>query len=584
MNKIPCTMVDLRKAPTWTLTVLLLALVGCDSALQSTLAPASAAGAASPVSDAYVFGQADLAAAEAITADRMRRVIAELASDRYEGRAPGSAGDQLTQRFLSAELQGLGLQPGGDDGGWLQRVPLVGLKSESPAQWSFHGSATSADLARGTDFIAVSGVQAASASLVDAELVFVGYGIEAPEYQWDDFKGSDLRGKVLVMLNNDPDWDEALFAGTTRLYYGRWSYKYESAARQGAAGAIIIHTPASAGYPWQVVQTSWGGEQFQLQAGDEPRLQVSAWVTEAAAARLLTLAGHDLAALQAQARDRNFRPVPLGLTTSLQLTNTLSRQESANVIGVLPGSDPALAHEVVVFTAHHDHLGLVPAETPGEDRVYNGALDNASGVAQVLAMASAFTALPEPPRRSIMFNFVAAEEQGLLGSRYYAEHPTYAPGRIAANINVDGVAIWGRSRDLTLIGFGKSSLDAVVTEVARLQGRVVTDDQFPDRGSFYRSDQFNFAKIGVPAVYADTGTDILGQPPGWGADRINHYNDVDYHQPSDELTADWNFEGAVEDGQLLFLVGLRVANETALPRWKAGDEFEAVRLRALQAP
>jgi len=415
----------------------------------------------------------------------------------------------------------------------------------------------------------------------NSELVFVGYGIEAPEYDWNDFKGRNLQGKMLLMLNNDPDWDPALFEGETRLYYGRWVYKYESAARQGAAGAIIIHTTASAGYPWQVVQTSWAGKQFELPASGEPRIAVKGWLTEAAAADLLEFAGLNLVSLVSAAQSREFVPVPLGITTSIAFANRLVRTTSANVLGLLPGSDSELSREAVVITAHHDHLGVGQPDT-SDDRIYNGARDNGAGLAQVLAIARAIAELPSAPRRSTLVNFVGAEEQGLLGSEYYAEHPTFAPGRIAANINYDGGNIWGRTRDVTYIGKGKSSMDAIVDSIAARQGRVVKPDQFPDRGSFYRSDQFNFAKIGVPALFLNTGTDFVGRDADWGRTQVNDYVANRYHQPGDELTPQWNFEGMEEDARIGFWTALTIANAQELPAWNPGDEFEAARLKALR--
>lgn len=560
----------------------LLLLGACsDPAAPGSESPAAPAATAPAVATA--FAADELAAADTITGEDLRAVVAEIADDRYQGRGPGSVGDILARQYLIAQMTALGLQPGGENGSWEQPFALVGVNAVQPPVWLFSGNDNSLQLLQHEDYIATSGVQAPTAEIRDAEVVFVGYGIEAPEYQWDDFKDVDLTGKVLLMLNNDPDWDPALFGGDTRLYYGRWNYKYESAARQGAAGAIIIHTAPSAGYPWQTVQTSWTGEQFELPDEGAPRIQVRGWVTEDAAAKLVALADQQLPALIEQAKQRDFRPVPLGVTTSLLLNTTVSSTTSANVIGVLPGSDATLSREAVIYTAHHDHLGMSePTGVPGEDLIYNGALDNASGVAQVLRIAAAFTALPQPPRRTIAFNFVGAEEQGLLGSQYYAAHPTFAPGRIAANINLDGGAIWGRMRDLTFIGYGKSSLDAVVEEVARFQQRTVTPDQFPDRGYFYRSDQFNFARIGVPALYLDGGTDIIGQPQGWGEEQLNRFTNVDYHQTSDELTDSWNFDGMVQDAQANFFVGLRIANAPAMPVWNAGDEFEAARLQALQ--
>jgi hypothetical protein len=525
---------------------------------------------------------AEQIATAAITADLMRDIVREISDDKYEGRGPGSRGDVAAREFLIGEMAALGLEPGAADGGWEQAFELVGLTADQPPEWTFENDAGAMILKQWDDFIVSSGVQANRAEVVDAEVVFVGYAIEAPEYDWNDFKDHDLNGKVLMIVNNDPDWDPDLFAGETRLWYGRWDYKYLSAARQGAVGAIIIHTQPSAGYPYQVVQTSWTGEQFELAAADEPRLQVEAWVTEDVARSLVDMAGLDLDALREAADNRDFEPVPLGITTSIGMDVNMNRVESANILGLLPGSDPGLKDEVVIYTAHHDHLGI---GTPNEsgDVIYNGAMDNASGVAQVLAMAKALKGLPDAPRRSMLFALVGAEEQGLLGSLYYANNPTFAPGRITANLNYDGGNIWGHTHDVTYIGLGKSSIDQIVTAIASEQGRVVKPDQFADRGYFYRSDQFSFAKIGVPAMYLDTGTDFVDRPEGWGREQVNHYTDVHYHQPSDEYDDSWNFDGMIADAMLGFWVGLGIANADDMPQWNEGDEFEAARLEALEA-
>jgi Zn-dependent M28 family amino/carboxypeptidase len=522
-----------------------------------------------------------LRAAGAISRGALEAPIRMLASDLFEGRGPASRGDELTRLYLENEMRELDLEPAAADGTFQQKFEMVGITSRVPAEWHFSaGGAKKLTLAWSKEFIAGSGVQSPAAAVRDSELVFVGYGIQAPEYNWDDFKGVDLRGKTLVFLNNDPDWDPKLFEGERRLYYGRWSYKYESAARQGAAGAIIIHTVPSAGYPWRVVQTSWSGEQFELPARDEPRIQLKAWITEKAAADLFRAGGHDLEKLVASARSRKFKPVPLRLTTTLEFENALTRVETANVLGLLRGSDEQLRDEVVVYTAHHDHLGIGEPDENG-DTIYNGALDNATGVAQLLAIARAFTSLETPPRRSVLFLFVGAEEQGLLGSAYYAAHPTFHPGKIAANINFDGGNVWGRTRDLTLIGHGKSTLDEVATRYATMQGRVVKPDQFPDRGFYYRSDQFSFAKIGVPALYFDSGTDFHDHEGEWGRARAEEFEKDHYHQPSDEFDESWTFDGMIEDAQIGFYAGLEIANSDQMPSWRPGDEFEATRARAL---
>lgn len=538
---------------------------------------------ASPVDATEAGGNpsAEQAALE-ITDDYMRSIIVEISDDRYEGRGPGSKGDAMARTYLAGRMEELGLEPGAENGSWQQPFDLVGINAQQPDSWTFDGHGKTLTLKQWDQFIVGSGVQKERAVIDNAELVFVGYAMQAPEYDWDDFKGMDLSGKVLLIMNNDPDWDPELFAGETRLWYGRWDYKYLSAARQGAVGAIIIHTSPSAGYPFQVVQTSWTGVQFELPAADEPRAQVNGWVTEDTARELVAMAGHDLEALREAAYNRDFKPVPLGITTSLAMDVDITRVESANILGLIPGSDPELRDEVVVYTAHHDHLGI---GTPNEDgdAIYNGAFDNATGVAQTMAIAKAIKALPEAPRRSILINLVGAEEQGLLGSEYYAANPTFAPGKIAANINYDGGNVWGHTHDVTFIGLGKSTIDEIATMVAKEQGRIVKPDQFSDKGYFYRSDQFSFAKIGVPAMYLDTGTDFIDRPPEWGREQQNHYTEVNYHQPSDEYDPSWNLDGMIQDALLGYWTGLAIANADEMPTWAPGDEFEAARLEALRA-
>jgi Zn-dependent M28 family amino/carboxypeptidase len=545
--------------------------------------PAASAELESPVA-VEVAGGNPLAesASRQIEGEYMRGIIKEISDDRYEGRGPGSRGDEAARKYLVERMVELGLDPGAEDGGWEQPFDLVGVNATQPETWTFAGHDRSMTLKQWDQFIAGSGVQEDRAEISEAEVVFVGYGIQSPEYDWDDYKGVDLHGKVLLMMNNDPDWDPDLFAGETRLWYGRWDYKYLSAARQGAAGAIIIHTSPSAGYPFQVVQTSWTGVQFELPAGDEPRSQINAWITEESARDLVAMAGLNLEELREAAYNRDFEPVPLGITTSIAMDIAIDRVQSANILGLIPGNDPVLKGEVVVYTAHHDHLGI---GTPNEDgdAIYNGAFDNATGVAQVLAIAKALKALPQAPRRSVLINLVGAEEQGLLGSEYYAANPTFEPGKIAANINYDGGNIWGHTHDVTFIGLGKSTIDEIAKMIAEEQGRVVKPDQFADKGYFYRSDQFSFAKIGVPAMYLDTGTDFVDRPPEWGREQQNHYTEVNYHQPSDEYDPSWTFEGMVDDALLGFWTGLAIANADKKPTWNPGDEFEAARLEALKA-
>jgi Zn-dependent M28 family amino/carboxypeptidase len=531
---------------------------------------------------AFVFADeaADRAAAGEIDEPVLRSHIRFLAHDLLEGRGPGSRGDLLAQAYIATQFEGLGLVPAGENG-WLQPVPLVGVATRCPPVISFWKGRDSVELKYYDDYIATAGMPAEKTGFKDAEVVFVGYGMIAPEFGWNDYKGADLKGKVLLMMNNDPEGDPELFAGKRRLYYGRWDYKYAMAAQQGAAGAIIIHTTPSAGYPYQVVQTSWSGEEFELRTGDEPRLQMRGWVTEDAARRVVSLAGRDLDELRADAESRDFHPVPLGATLSMELTASVRESNTANVLGLLKGSDPEKAGEMVVYMAHHDHLGFATERDERGDNICNGAVDNASGVAALLSIAKAYASLPERPARSILFAAVGAEEQGLLGSKYLAANPPTAAGNLAAVLNIDGVNIFGRTRDVNVIGLGKSNLDEHVERVAKEQSRVVTPDHFPDRGYYYRSDQFSLAKIGVPGVYLHSGIDVIGKPEGWGRQQKEEWVEKVYHQPSDEYRDDWRLDGAVEDIQLLFHVGLAVARQDELPAWTPGDEFEAARKKAL---
>ncbi len=515
------------------------------------------------------------AATEAIDQSTLRGHIRFLADDLLEGRGPGSRGDGLTQLYFATQFQTLGLKPAASDGSWLQPVPLVGVRTHAPAEVTFHRGDKSVSLKSVDEFVSTIGQPIDKAAIEEAEIVFVGYGIEAPEYDWDDYKDVDLRGKVLLMMNNDPSGDPDLFEGRRRLYYGRWDYKYEIAARKGAAGAIIIHTTPSAGYPWQVVQTSWSGEEFELRGADGPRMQLKAWATEDAARKIVTLAGHDLDKLRESAESREFHPVPLGTQFSIELTADVRHQDTANVLGILEGSDPQRNKEVVIYMAHHDHLGLGVERDERGDNIYNGAVDNAAGAAALLAIANAYTRLEKRPARSILFAAVGAEEQGLLGSEHFAADPPIAPGLMAAVINIDGTNIIGRTHDVNVIGYGKSNLDGIVQSAAKRQHRIVTPDPFPDRGYYYRSDQFSLAKIGVPGVYLHSGVNVVGKPAGWGKAELERWVEEIYHQPSDEYREDWDLEGAIEDIRLLFQVGREVADQAEMPAWNAGDEFEA---------
>jgi len=520
------------------------------------------------------------AAANQIDEASLRGPIRFLADDLLEGRGPGTTADNMTQLYLSTQFESLGYQPAARDSTWVQRVPMVGVTTKCPPILSILHDQQSLELKFFDDYIANCAEPKESISIKDAELVFVGYGIQAPEFQWDDYKGQDVRGKILVMMNNDPENDPDVFAGKRRLYYGRWSYKYEIAAKLGAVGAIIIHTTPSAGYPFTVIQTSWTGEEFELEDTKGPKLSMKSWVTEEAARRIFAQAGLELDRLRDQAQQRDFQPVSLGSRMSIELSSQVRKKETGNVLGVLEGSDEKRKEEYIVLMAHHDHLGLAESRDQNGDNIYNGAIDNASGTATLLSLAKAFASMPVRPRRSIVVAAVGAEEQGLLGSSYLAAHPPISPEKISALINVDGLNHLGRSWDVHLIGAGKSSLDSIVESVAKFQGRVVTPDIFPDRGSYYRSDQCSMAKIGIPGVYLQTGTNIRDKPMGWGKEQLDRWIEVHYHQRSDEYDPKWDLHGAVEDAQLLFYVAWLASDAPTMQNWRPGDEFEQYRKKA----
>ena len=522
---------------------------------------------------------AERAATSRITAAEISGHIRFLSDDLLEGRKPGARGDEVAIKYLAAQLETMGFKPGGENGTFIQPVPLIELKVDAPKEVTFRAGdkalALRANIGLEEDLAINPNTHAAEARLQDAPVVFAGYGIVAPEYGWDDYKDVDVRGKVVVLMNFNPP-----FKGEgVRLWYGRWDYKYLTAAAHGAAGALIIHTTASAGYPWQVVATSNTGTRQTLPPEENDKfMQFQGWISEPAAMKLAQLGGQDLDKLRAAALSKDFKPQPVGSTLSLEMPVHKQVIQSANIIGILPGTDPKLKEEAVLYTAHHDHLGAVTPVPPATDGIFNGALDNASGCATVLTIARAATAAP--PRRSLIFAFVTAEEQGLLGSEYLAKHPPIPAGRIAVDINLDSVNRLGKTTDLGDVGFGKSTADDYVRKAAAEQGRAVHGDPHPDRGFFYRSDQFSLARVGVPSIYVKGGPDYLGRPKGWGEERMLDYQNHHYHQPSDEYHGDWDLSGAVQDAQLQLLVGLRIANAPSMPRWLPGDEFEAARKTA----
>ena len=524
-----------------------------------------------------------------ITESALRADIQFLADDLLEGRQPGSRGDRLAQKYIAAQFKLVGLQPvlGGNaesDEGWAQPVPLVGVTTGASEQLTFRNADRGLTLQSYSDYVLTSGLPNEKSTIENAEVLFVGYGIQAPEYDWDDFKGVDVKGKILLVMNNDPANDPQLFEGSRRLYYGRWDYKYAKAAELGAAGMFIIHTDSSAGYPFQVVQTSWSGEQMALDGASTDRLPIEGWMTEKASRKLTELSGKDLDQLRSAAESRSFRPVPLGTTVSIKTTNRVRKRSTANVLGLLPGRDRQLKDQWLVITAHHDHIGI--SETRGErgDNIYNGAVDNASGVGVMLSLARAMASLPpeERPKRSVLFAAVGAEEQGLLGSEYLGKNPPVPAGRLAAVINIDGINTLGQTKDAVVIGKGKSDLDEIVERIAGWQNRTVVPDRFPDKGYYYRSDQFSLAKVGVPGLYLGTGTQVIGKPDGWGEQRLREWTENIYHQTSDEYDPNWNLGGAIQDAHLMFYVAMEIANQPNLPAWVPGDEFEAARKAALK--
>lgn len=529
-------------------------------------------------------GATDLAAAGTITSEGVLQHVRVLASDRFEGRAPATEGERLTVEYLSEQFRKMGLAPGNPDGSYVQNVPLVGITGSRTASLTAGGKRMRMRFP--DDYVTVSRRFAPSVGVKDSELVFVGYGVVAPEYGWDDYKGVDVRGKTLVMLVNDPavtdpadpaQLDSAMFNGKAMTYYGRWTYKYEIASEKGAAAVLIIHETGPAGYPYEVVSGSWGHEDFDIDRadGNQSRVGVEGWITEERARMLFKLSGQSFDALKQAATRRDFTPVILPAKINLTVRNRVRRVKSKNVIARLEGSDPARRDQYVVYTAHWDHLGRDP--TRSGDQIFNGALDNATGTAGLLELARAFRALPTPPRRSVLFLAVTAEEKGLLGSRWYATNPLYPLERTVAAINMDGLNQWGRTSDMVVIGKNQSTLEDVLAATVALQGRVLVPDPESQKGYFYRSDHFEFAKVGVPALYAEGGTVYRGRPDGFSQQKRDEYTMNDYHKVSDEIKPDWDLSGGVEDLQLLFHVGRQVADTDAIPQWKPGSEFKARR-------
>ncbi len=501
--------------------------------------------------------------------------VRTLSSDEFEGRAPGSIGERATTTYLKDQFERLGLSPG-NNGSFFQRVQMVETTALPGSALSITVGGTTQNLKIGTD--AVLGTRTAKTEITadDSELVFVGYGVVAPEADWNDYEGLDVKGKTVVILVNDPGFlrgDETLFKGRAMTYYGRWTYKFEEAARQGALGALIVHDTEPAAYGWDVVRNSWSGVQFDLTPADdpEPRLDFQGWLSDDAATKLFAAAGQDLAALKLRADARGFVAQPLNATVDVTLTSSIAYKASENVVAVLPGASNA--NEAVLYMAHWDHLGKHEGE-PG-DNIYNGAIDNATGVAGVLEIAEAMVAQEPAPARSVIFLVPTLEESGLLGSRYFVAHPTMPLTGIKAVINMDAMFVGGRTANVGVVGSGQSNLEDALAEAIAPQDRVITPEATPEKGFYFRSDHFNFARRGVPALYAKSGNDLRDGGAAAGDAMARDYVDNRYHKPGDEFDPAWTFEGTIEDLQALYAVGLRVAAGEFEPAWRDDSEFKA---------
>jgi Zn-dependent M28 family amino/carboxypeptidase len=536
-------------------------------------APAAAESAA-PVQD-HAFDSA-------IRADDIAAHIRVLASDAFEGRAPGGRGEALTVDYIRTQFERIGLQPGNGDS-WVQTVPMVETTADSSTALGItYADGTSETLDFGSEMVIGTTSGEPQVRIEDSEIVFLGYGVQAPETDWNDYS-IDVRGKTVVVLVNDPGFasgDPALFQGERMTYYGRWSYKFEEAARQGAAAALVVHADAAAGYGWNVVQNSWSGAQFNLPASIDPapRLPAEGWISGEVAERLFAKSGHDFAALREAAGKRGFKPVPLGARMSTTINSTIREGESRNVLGLLPGSERT--DEVIVYMGHWDHLGMNP-ELEG-DQIYNGAIDNATGIAGLFEIAEQFVA-GERPKRSILFLAVTLEESGLLGSKYYTTNPVLPLEKTVAAINMDALYPVGPTRDFVVVGRGNSELEDVLEPIATEQGRVLTPESAPEKGFYYRSDHFNFAKAGVPALYAKGGIDHVEHGTAHGKAWSDDYGANRYHQPADEFDPGWDLSGMVQDMEALYQVGRQLADGETWPNWYEGNEFRAARDASAEA-
>jgi Zn-dependent M28 family amino/carboxypeptidase len=522
--------------------------------------------------DGRSSGDSDATFSPGITEADVSAHVKVLASDRFEGRAPGSMGEQRTADYLIQQFERIGLQPA-NRGSWLQAVPYVQatLQHADQAKLVIDGGKDKSELAFGSDMVVGSPANEQHAEIKDSSIVFVGYGVDDPDQQWNDYAGLDLKGKTVVMLVNDPGWssqDPMLFKGRELTWYGHWASKFEAAARRGAAAAFIVHDAEAAGYPWKVVQTGWSDPQFSLPTSEDPtpRLPIAGWLTTAAAKKLFADAGVDFDAQKKIADTRGFKPVELDAKASMAIDSTISHGQSNNVVSELPGS--TRAYEAIIYSAHWDHLGK------DGSKIYHGAVDNASGVAGLLKIAEAFAHRKPKPARTILFLALTMEESGLLGSHYYVDHPLVPLDLTMADINADALTVIGPSHDIAVIGYGQSQLDEYLVEAARTQGRALTPDKVPTKGFFARSEQFNFARAGVPVLYARSGLDLLDGGVTAGRKAYDDYIANRYHQPGDAFDPNWDLSGMVQDLRLLYMVGSKLSTGTTpFPQWKPGSDF-----------
>jgi Zn-dependent M28 family amino/carboxypeptidase len=519
---------------------------------------------------------ADSLAIKAINDSSLTQYLSVIAADSLQGRKPFTNGETKTINYLKAQFEKLGLQPGNGDS-FFQEVPMVEIKSIPEDKMVLKGKTSSLTLNYLTDFVAGTRRVQNEVSISNSPLVFAGYGIVAPEYGWNDYANLDVKGKTVVVLINDPGFaDSTLFKGKNMTYYGRWTYKFEEAARQGATGIIIVHDTEPAAYPWTVVRSGWSKSKLTLQSEDNGmnRTVVEGWITLDKAKQLFAMDGKSFDELALSARKKGFKAVDLNVTTSLKVKNTIKKSVTYNVLAKIPGDKRK--DEAIIYSAHWDHLGV--GEKVQGDSIYNGAVDNATGVASLFEIASAFKKLPKAPGRTILFISYTAEEQGLLGSEYYAKHPTFPLAKTIANINMDMMGIAGKTKDIVVYGFGQSELEDYAAESAKKQGRVIVPDPVPSSGLYYRSDHFNLAKVGVPSLFTGSGVDNIKNGRTWGLKQVADFTKFRYHSPQDNFDAKtWDLSGIIEDVRMLFDMGYRISNEDSYPKWKDGSEFKAIR-------